>query len=361
MNDLNNIPEEFRDNPFFKLVNFMQRFVEQYDDDEKQKTYSIINNSLKKEFFNIDETPLNYTDKSADLTIKLDKYDISTKNSLNMSFYKQIEPIIDFTIFESTYLIKKDDYETKYQSKKILFDVNLVYYAINIFNCETLPQTINFTQNSLINYLINLKIYFFENFFEQLIAIFRTISNKGYNDTPEILKYLITNYENALTPEKKINCFNSFVFDEYGINISKDTSDKYCQKMINIYQEKMKIISFKDSSKGKKTVDNKLTLIDVFADKKLYPTIMDLLVENNYCFEKTYAWKDTDSGYKGMIVYFIKILDVKLYLDRKLTSEEIKVIILNTFGFSISLRQIQNIKVLKDKEVFFSFIPPNLQ
>jgi hypothetical protein len=100
-----------------------------------------------------------------------------------------------------------------------------------------------------------------------------------------------------------------------------------------------------------------LKLSDIFESISKYQIIINLLVENQYCQPNTFNWKDSAKGNKGLLAAIIKFLHTQKYYkgNKRPTTEQIKEIAQNTFGWEIS---IDTIKKAKPQQFDLKFIPP---
>lgn len=76
------------------------------------------------------------------------------------------------------------------------------------------------------------------------------------------------------------------------------------------------------------------TLFEAFINSEKYQTIMNYLVNKNFCNSGNYHWKDT----KEILIGTLKQLHIQGYLHRKLTHKEMITICKNTFGVEVSKR-----------------------
>lgn len=102
-------------------------------------------------------------------------------------------------------------------------------------------------------------------------------------------------------------------------------------------------------------------LIDLFEKPLLFPKIIKILADNDYCDRHTYVWKDSGSGNKGIFAALMKNLHHKEYLRRDFNNaEEIVEIAINTFKFKISARTVRGSNLsddLKDLIPYASSLP----
>jgi len=87
-----------------------------------------------------------------------------------------------------------------------------------------------------------------------------------------------------------------------------------------------------------------------------HEAIMSLLVQHNYCQEKTYIWKDKRKGNKAVLSSIIKYLHTQRYYrsGKPPTNAEIKDIALHTFGMQLA---IDTVKKADPDKLDLSFIP----
>ncbi len=88
-------------------------------------------------------------------------------------------------------------------------------------------------------------------------------------------------------------------------------------------------------------------LLDFFNSKANYDYIMNLLVEGRYCQEGTFIWKDEGGGNKSLLAAMLKYFHKQGYYknNKQLTSEQIKEVAQNTFGWELSIDTIKRAKV----------------
>ena len=100
------------------------------------------------------------------------------------------------------------------------------------------------------------------------------------------------------------------------------------------------------------------TLLEAFDSPSKYQKIMQLMVDKEFIQSGTYIWKDEKNSNLQTIVHFLKVLHLQNYYTdkRRLKTEEIKLIIKNTFGRDISISSIKQHK-LSEKDKAFNFIP----
>lgn len=99
-----------------------------------------------------------------------------------------------------------------------------------------------------------------------------------------------------------------------------------------------------------------LHLSDLMSEKH-FTAIMNLLVDSGKCEPKTFVWKDSGKGSKGVLIGLIKHLHLKKYLQKAPTNKQCVEIAFNTFGIEVSFDTAKDIKA--DTFAEFDFIPPN--
>ena len=102
-----------------------------------------------------------------------------------------------------------------------------------------------------------------------------------------------------------------------------------------------------------------MTLLDFFKDEGEYQKIMDILVDRRTCDPGTHFVIDQKKGFKNNMACLLKVLHSKgFYKDnRKPTSNEIQIILKNTFALELGIDTIKRADPLLTQ---FDYIPISL-
>jgi hypothetical protein len=239
----NSEKKAYLDKYIVKPLAFIEK-IHQMPKEDAEKMLKPISDSLQQELLNLDARPLTFKDTEVeDALVKLDNSEIKSKNDYNASFADLLKPRITIR----SLLVQKSQNQKETGSAQdmfqtINFDTDFLKFVVNKYYLEIYPQEKLISSEYYINALIHLKLYFIEVNFDILMQVFKAINHNGFNTTSGILKYLILQYKKALAANKKINYFNSFVCNGYGLQLSKITSDRICRKMIGLYNAKLDII-----------------------------------------------------------------------------------------------------------------------
>jgi hypothetical protein len=235
----------FLDAFFIKPLEFMEKIKQSLDKEEFEKLLHSILNSFTHEFLNLDVIPIeNPKHRTSDAVVKLDKGEIYLRNNYNESFAALLGPKVAMrSLLNKNFQIQKETVIGGDMPQKIIFEMEFLLFSVNKYILEILPKAKQLSSEFYINVLILIKLYFVETNFDTLLQVFKEINHNGISTISGVLKFLILQYNKALAPNKKINYFNSFVFDGYGFHLSKKTSDKICRKMKIIFQDKLRIIA----------------------------------------------------------------------------------------------------------------------
>lgn len=111
------------------------------------------------------------------------------------------------------------------------------------------------------------------------------------------------------------------------------------------------------ASSPKKSVAENINFPDLFSNKAQYDYILNLLVRQGFCQEKTFIWKDKRKGNKALLVSIIKYLHTLQYYHSKktLSNAQILDIALHTFGLQL---KIDTVKKATPDKFDLRFIPP---
>jgi hypothetical protein len=217
-------------------------------EDPKSEESKIIKRFFESIFYNllyIDESVVIACDLGEDQMITYDEQKVYEKSNVNSYYLKaiakhipQISNYSDTGIKVEDVILREKESRQNDQGKiEINFDW-LLYQLGKYSQIENYPS-LQMSGLTWLNYLLNLKIHFTQEFFPQLIDLFKFTNNLGTEDTIILLKFLIKKYKDALSPDNQLSILSTFISDDKGFEVCKETSDEYSRLMLNLYQSKL--------------------------------------------------------------------------------------------------------------------------
>ena len=212
---------------------------------EESKTIKIFLDSVFSYMLNIDESIEKCHDWKIDKVITWDQQSNYELVKLNSSYLKAVSKYFSHGLFHSETgnqildAILNEQESRQNDHAKIEISVDWLMFVVRKYT-----QSETFVSNEIsklpwLNFLLNLKLFFTEEFFSQLISLFAHTNNLGTDDPVVLLKFLFRKYKDAMSPNNQLSLLSSFVFDNNRFEISKQTSDRYCVAMQKIYQTKL--------------------------------------------------------------------------------------------------------------------------
>jgi len=210
---------------------------------------------------NIDESVVSKQDWHEDKTTLIyNQLEILNKSNVNSTFLSAIEKYISISFNSPESGIRVEDViranvELK-QNDLNKIDISqewLMYYLSKFLNDKNY-SAFHFSEHSWVNFLLNLKVYFTKEYFSQSIDLFRITNSLATDDTIILIKSQIQKYIEALSPIRQLSILSTFIFDNKGFEICKNTSNEYSRVMLNIYQSKLSLLQgIKDDSRNAET------------------------------------------------------------------------------------------------------------
>lgn len=217
-------------------------------EDPKSEESKIIKRFVESIFYNlfyIDESVVTARDLGEDQMVTYDEQTVYEKSNVNSSYLKAIaKHIPQIPNFSNTGIKVEDVILQEKESRKSDFkkvEINfewLKYLLGKYFQSENFME-FQISGISYVNFLLNLKLYFTQESFPQLMDLFKITNNLGTDDKIVLIKYLIKKYQDALSPDNQVSVLNTIIFEDKGLEICKKTSDEYSRAMLNVLQSKL--------------------------------------------------------------------------------------------------------------------------
>jgi hypothetical protein len=212
---------------------------------EESKIIKIFIDSVFSCMFNIDESVEKCSARKIDKVVTWDQQSNSELVKLNSSYLKAISKYFSPGLFYSEtgkQLLDAILHENESrQNDDVKIDINLdwLMYILGKYTKSDTFLSKELSKLPWLNFLLNLKIFFTEELFPQLISLFAHTNNLGTDDPAVLIKFLLRKYKDAMSPNKQLSLLSTFVFDNNRFEISKQTSDRYSVEMQKIYQTKL--------------------------------------------------------------------------------------------------------------------------
>lgn len=210
---------------------------------------------------NIDESIVSKQDLHEDkITLIDNRLEISKKSNVNSTFLGAIEKYISISFNSQESGIRVEDVirvnvELKQNGLRKI-DISqdwLIYYLSKFINDESY-SAFQFSELYWVNFLLNLKVYFTKEYFSRSIDLYRITNSLATDNTILLIKSQIRKYIEALSPIRQLSILSTFIFDNKGFGICKNTSDEYSRVMLNIYQSKLSLLQeIKDDHRNAET------------------------------------------------------------------------------------------------------------
>ena len=212
---------------------------------EETKTIKIFIESKFSYMLNIEESVEKCREWKIDKVVTWDQQSNFEIAKLNSSYLKAVSKYLShgpyysdngnqvLDIFLREKELRQNDYEN--------IDINLDW-LMYIFGKYTQSDTflsIEISELTWLNFLLNFKLFFTDEFFPQLISLFAQTNNLGTDDPAVLIKFLLKKYKDAMSPNNQLSLLSTFVFDNNRFEISKQTSDRYSIAMQKVYQTKL--------------------------------------------------------------------------------------------------------------------------
>ena len=212
---------------------------------EESKTVKIFIDGVFSSMLNIDESVKKCHGLGIDKVVTWDQQSNFKLVNLNSYFLKAVSKYFSNGPYYSDtgnqvldiFLHEKESRQN--DSAKIEINVDWLMYIMSKYTQSDTFLSIELSAHSWLNFLLNLKLFFTEEFFPQLISLFAHINNLGTDDPAVLIKFLLKKYKDAMSPNNQLSLLSSFVFDNNRFEISKQTSDRYSVAMQKIYQTKL--------------------------------------------------------------------------------------------------------------------------
>ena len=192
--------------------------------DEKPNIHQIIfKSSLILEFYNLNEEIINL--KSKDLPID------------EIGILKKADTILLQTKLENKF--------SKYSELITENEISTLFYsAIEYLEKQEIDSGIKFCTHPIINLLLNIKIFLFKENINSYINMGLKTNTKLITDVPKLIYSVINHLKNGLIKEKLLRPLDNLFINNYFINTSKSTADKYIIQKIDILNDVLENINF---------------------------------------------------------------------------------------------------------------------
>ena len=212
---------------------------------EESKTIKIFIDSIFSYMLNIDESVEKCREWKIDKVVTWDQQSNFELVKLNSFYLKAISKCLSHGPIYSdtgnqvlhTILHEKQSRQNDYAKIEINFD-----WLMYVFGKYTQSETflsLKISELPWLNFLLNLKLFFTDEFFPRLISLFARTNNLGTDDPAVLIRFLLKKYKDAMSPNNQLSLLSTFVFDNNRFEISKQTSDRYSVEMQKIYQTKL--------------------------------------------------------------------------------------------------------------------------
>jgi hypothetical protein len=212
---------------------------------EESKTIKIFIDSIFSYMLNIDESVEKCSAGKIDKVVTWDQQSNSELVKLNSSYLKAVSKYFSPGLFYSETgkqlldAILHENESRQNDDVKIVINLDWLMYIMGKYTKSDTFLSKELSKLPWLNFLLNLKIFFTEELFPQLISLFAHTNNLGTDDPAVLIKFLLRKYKDAMSPNKQLSLLSTFVFDNNRFEISKQTSDRYSVEMQKIYQTKL--------------------------------------------------------------------------------------------------------------------------
>jgi len=220
--------------------------------DPKSDEKNIIKRLIDSIYFlilNIDESIVSKQDLYGDKITQIDnRLEILNKSNVNSTFLGAIEKYISISFNSPESGIRVEDVICanveliQNDFRKIDISQDWLIYYLSKFIHDENYSAFQFSELYWVNFLLNLKVYFTKEYFSRSIDLYRITNSLATDDTIILIKSQIQKYIEALSPIRQLSILSTFIFDNKGFGICKNTSDEYSRVMINIYQSKLSLL-----------------------------------------------------------------------------------------------------------------------
>ena len=212
---------------------------------EESKTIKIFIDSIFSYMLNIDESVEKCREWKIDKVVTWDQQSNFELVKLNSFYLKAISKCLSHGPIYSdtgnqvlhTILHEKQSRQNDYAKIEINFD--WLKYVFGKYTQSETFLSLKISELPWLNFLLNLKLFFTEEFFSQLISIFAHTNNLGTDDPGVLIRFLLKKYKDAMSQNNQLSLLSTFIFDNNRFEISKQTSDRYSVAMQKIYQTKL--------------------------------------------------------------------------------------------------------------------------
>jgi hypothetical protein len=261
----------------------------------------VIKNGVIKDFFNLSSS----TD--VDSLITLDEGHILFFNSANERFNSTVSK--DFR-----------KYFDLLDPLSILQDI-----FVKAFYFE--DRFIDFSENKLLNVLLNIRLKFIEDNLEFLIKIHRRSNPDGIVRKDGIIKSIISKLRTSIQKDKRLHCFPTMNLGEKKLHACKSTADNYAKELIKMYRNKLKYLTKQEIDTKGPTISETEGYFKL-ADAKKFASLRNLwfsLMKDEFIKNDNESFKDFKNifspgipktkiewtGTIGELNYFIRLLCTK--------------------------------------------------
>lgn len=212
---------------------------------EESKIIKRIIESIFYSLLNIDVSVVKAHDLDEDKVVSCDEPSIYKNSYVNSSYLEAISKHIpQLSAFYNTgnqvldAILQKGELREN-GLKKIEINFEWLNYIFGKYFQNENLMTFQISEHYFVNILLGIKVYITQEFFPQLMNLFKITNNLGTENIIVLTKYLIEKHQEALLKNKQVSILSTFIYKNKSIEICKKTSNKYSKAILNVLQSKL--------------------------------------------------------------------------------------------------------------------------